>query len=135
MAMFQWDDSLSVGIAEIDKQHRQLVEMISKLNDEMRLGKGKEVLEKILNGMVNYALMHFETEEKYFLKYGYADAENHRQVHHTFVKKVSDFRAQFSNGRIGLTIEVMDFLIEWLQKHIKGEDKKYAPFLIAKGMK
>lgn len=135
MALFQWDDSLSVGIVEIDRQHKQLVEMIGKLNEEMRKGKGKDVLEKILTGMVNYALMHFETEEKYFLKYGYPDTENHRQIHRVFVDKVSDFRKQFSDGRKGLTIDVMDFLMDWLQKHIKGEDKKYAPFLIAKGLK
>ncbi|MFO7569682.1 MAG: bacteriohemerythrin [Smithellaceae bacterium] len=135
MAVFQWDDSLSVGIAEIDRQHKQLVEMIGKLNDEMRQGKGKDVLEKILIGMVNYALMHFETEEKYFLKYGYADAENHSKVHQAFVAKVGEFRKDYASGRKGLTIEVMDFLMDWLQKHIKGEDKKYAPFLISKGLR
>ena len=135
MALFQWDDSLSVGIAEIDRQHRQLVDMICKLNDEMRKGKGKEILGKILTGMVNYALMHFETEEKIFLKYGYSEAENHRQIHRAFVDKVSSFKNQFARNEKGLTIEVMDFLMDWLQKHIKGEDKKYAPFLIAKGLK
>jgi hemerythrin-like metal-binding protein len=135
MPMFQWDDSLSVGISEIDRQHKQLVEMISKLNDEMRQGKGKEILERILAGMVNYALMHFETEEKYFLTYGYADSESHKKVHCAFVEKVSAFKDQFTSGRKGMTIEVMDFLMEWLQKHIKGEDKKYAPFLISKGLK
>lgn len=135
MAVFQWNESLSVGIGEIDRQHKQLVEMIAHLNDEMRKGKGKDILEKILNGMVNYALMHFETEEKYFLQFDYPEAEHHRSVHHAFVDKVSAFKTQYAEGNKGLTIEVMDFLMDWLQKHIKGDDKKYAPFLIAKGLK
>ena len=135
MALFQWDDSLSVGIAEIDRQHRQLVEMMGKLNDEMRKGKGREVLEKILAGMVNYALLHFETEEKYFAQYTYPEAENHRKIHSAFVDKVSSFKEQYAQGHKGLTIEVMDFLMDWLRNHIKGEDKKYAPYLISKGLK
>ena len=135
MAMFQWDDSLSVGIAEIDRQHKQLVDMMGKLNDEMRRGKGKDILEKILVGMVNYALMHFETEEKFFAQYGYPEAENHRKVHRAFVDKVSAFKEQYAQGHKGLTIEVMDFLMDWLRNHIKGEDKKYTPFLLSKGLK
>ncbi len=86
MALFQWEESLSVGLSDIDRQHKQLIEMIGKLDDEMRKGKGKDILEKILNGLVNYALMHFETEEKYFLKYGYPESENHRQIHKTFAE-------------------------------------------------
>jgi hemerythrin-like metal-binding protein len=135
MALFQWEESLSVGLSDIDRQHKQLIEMIGKLDDEMRKGKGKDILEKILNGLVNYALMHFETEEKYFLKYGYPESENHRQIHKTFVEKVSTFKKQYAENQRGLTIEVMDFLMDWLKNHIKGEDKKYAPFLQSKGLK
>jgi hypothetical protein len=32
MALIQWNDSLNVGVSEIDKQHQKLVEMINDLN-------------------------------------------------------------------------------------------------------
>ena len=34
-----------------------------------------------------------------------------------------------------LTLEVMNFLKDWLTGHILGVDKKYAPFFAAKGLK
>ena len=46
MAIIQWNDSLSVNVVEIDKQHQKLVAMINDLNDAMRQGKGKDASRK-----------------------------------------------------------------------------------------
>ena len=135
MALIQWDDSLSVKVVEIDRQHQQLIEMINDLNDAMRQGKGKAVLGKIINGLVNYATTHFITEEKYFDKFGYPEADSHIKAHTDFVKKVSEFKDEFEKGNITLSIQIMDFLSDWLQKHIKGLDAKFGPFFNAKGLK
>jgi hemerythrin len=40
MSLIQWNDRLSVHVAEIDGQHQKLVGMINDLNDAMRQGKG-----------------------------------------------------------------------------------------------
>jgi len=54
MALMQWNDSLSVNVGMIDKQHQKLVGMINELNDAMRQGKGKDILGKTLNELVAY---------------------------------------------------------------------------------
>jgi hemerythrin len=51
------------------------------------------------------------------------------------VGQVTDFRKGFGDGRMSLTLEVMNFLKDWLTGHILGVDKKYAPFFAAKGLK
>jgi len=135
MALIQWNDSLSVSVAEIDRQHQKLIGMINELNDAMRQGKGKDVLGKIINGLITYTGTHFKTEETYFDKFGYPDADSHKKEHSNFVRKVTEFKNGFEQSKIGLTIEIMNFLSDWLQKHIKGVDKKYAPFFNAKGLK
>jgi len=40
MALFDWNDQLSVGVAEIDKQHQELVKLINDLHEAMREGAG-----------------------------------------------------------------------------------------------
>ena len=129
MALITWDGSYSVNIADIDRQHQKLMEMINDLDAAMRSGKGKEVLANIIHGLVTYTRTHFTTEESYFDKFGYADASSHKLEHSNFVRKVSQFKDDFEKGRIGLSIEVMNFLSDWLKNHIKGTDKKYDPFL------
>ena len=48
MALLNWDSSLSVNVAEIDKQHKKLINMINELNEAMKRGEGKNVIEKTL---------------------------------------------------------------------------------------
>jgi len=134
MALFQWDDSYSVGIAVIDEQHRKLVGMINTLDDAMRQGRGKSVLSGILSEMVRYTAMHFSTEEEYFKRYEYPGAGPHLEEHEKFTSKVSEFQKGFDAGRIGLSTDVMNFLTDWLKKHILGSDKRYGQFLVERGV-
>jgi hemerythrin len=134
MALIQWDKSFSVNVGEIDKQHQVLVQMINDLNEAMRQGKSKDILGKIIDGLVTYAVTHFKMEEKYFDQFEYASAFSHKKEHTDFTKKVAEFKSGFDKGKIMLSIEVMDFLSTWLQKHIKGSDMKYGPFFNEKGL-
>jgi hemerythrin len=134
MAMIQWSDSLSVGVKEIDQQHQKLIRMINELNDAMGQGKGKDVLGRTLASMASYTASHFAFEEGYFEEYGYPDAAAHRKEHQAFLAKVTEFQRDFSSGRIGLSIQVMSFLSDWLRGHIQGTDRKYISFFREKGL-
>lgn len=135
MALIQWDSSFSVNVEEIDRQHQRLIQMVNDLNDAMRQGRGKDVLARIIEGLTAYTLTHFATEEKYFDQFGYADTAAHKKAHSDFVSKVSDVKQRHARGELGLTIEIMDFLSDWLNRHIKGSDKAYGPFFNEKGLK
>lgn len=135
MALIHWSDRFSVNIAEIDEQHQRLVATLNDLHEALRAGRGKDSLGSILNGLLAYAGTHFETEERYFAQYGYPDAEEHTREHAGFASQVSKFKTDFDSGRVSLSVEVMNFLMEWLTKHIEGQDRKYGPFLNEKGLK
>jgi len=135
VSLIKWDDGLSVTLVEIDRQHQRLIEMINDLHDAMKQGKGKDVLKKIINGLIEYAGYHFRTEEKYFDKFGYPDANSHKEEHRDFTKKVAEFKDGLTAGKIGLSMELLDFLTQWFQTHVKIVDKKYVPFFNEKGLK
>jgi len=135
MPLIKWNDSFSVNIVEIDLQHQKLVSLINDLNQAMLQGMGKVALTNILNELVAYTVNHFGTEEKYFAQYKYPDSDSHKKEHLAFVEKVASFKKDFDSGKLGLSIEVMQFLSDWLQNHIKGTDKKYGPFFNTKGLK
>lgn len=135
MGFITWNDSFSVKVLAIDQQHQKLVSMINELSDAMKDGKGKDVLSKIINGLILYTSTHFKTEEKYFDEFGYPDAEAHKKEHNEFVQKVLEFKNGFNSGDLNLTVEVMNFLSDWLQNHIKGTDKKYSQFFNEHGLR
>lgn len=135
MAFINWTDSLSVGVSEMDNQHKRLIAMINDLSEAMKMGKGKEALGKILSGLITYTQTHFTAEEKYFEKYNYPLAPSHRREHATFVKKVSEVKAAFDAGKLSVTVETMNFLRDWLKNHIMGTDQKYTQFFNEKGLR
>lgn len=135
MPLLNWTNALSVGIKEIDDQHQKLVEIINKLYDEMKAGKGKSVLGRLLIELSDYTLVHFSTEEKYFKKFGYPMSSSHIIEHQSFVSKVNNFRKDFESGRESITLDIMNFLSNWITTHIKGTDKKYTRFFQEKGLK
>jgi len=135
MAAIKWDSTFSVSVAEMDQQHQKLIALVNELDDAMRQGKGKEIISRVINGLVAYTRTHFGAEERLFAQYGYPDADTQKREHEDFVTKVAQFQAEYNSGKIGLTIQIMNFLSNWLQHHIKVVDKKYGPFLNSKGVK
>lgn len=134
MALFVWDDKYSVGIREIDGQHKVLIDMLNQLYDAMQSGKSNEILMGIILKLVNYTKTHFSTEEKYFDRFGYPETLSHKKEHEKFTQKVLTFKSDFDSGKVALTVAITSFLKDWLASHIQGLDKKYGPFLNSKGL-
>ncbi len=127
MPIMTWNNQLSVDIGEIDDQHKILIELINRLNDAMKVGKGKEVIGGIIKELENYTITHFSKEEKYFDKFGYNEAASHKAQHKKFISDVKNFREQYESGTFGVAISTMAFLSDWLKNHIMITDKKYVP--------
>jgi hemerythrin len=134
MPLLEWNESLRVNVADVDSQHQQLVQMINALHDAMAGGRSKEVMGELIDGLMQYTVIHFGTEEAYFDQFGYPQAEAHKEQHQHFVAQVGDFKQGFDENRLFLSIDVMNFLSEWLVEHIQGSDKAYAPFLKQNGV-
>ncbi|MFW5754909.1 MAG: hemerythrin domain-containing protein, partial [Marinilabiliaceae bacterium] len=67
-------------------------------------------------------------EEKYMESIGFPDLDNHRKEHEAFMKKASEFYDKYQSGKLILSLEVTNFIKEWITNHIKQEDKQYAVF-------
>ena len=46
----------------------------------------------------------------------------HKRQHAELLATVDEFKKQYDSGKLFLTLEVMDFLSDWLTKHIRGSD-------------
>jgi hemerythrin-like metal-binding protein len=123
MSLLTWSHQLSVGYEEIDSQHKVLVEIINSLHDHMVSGDANENIGKVLDRMIEYTVFHFRTEEQLMAGSGYSGAQAHVEEHRKLVEKAVDLQARFKAGTTTLTIEVMAFLRDWLQHHIKESDK------------
>jgi hemerythrin len=130
----EWSVDLSVKVTTIDDQHKKLIEMINNLHDAMRTGKGKQVLEKTLQDLAAYAVYHFQAEEMFMQRFQYVGYLTHKMKHDAFVKKITDFQKDYAENKLGLTIELMNFLRDWVANHIKETDKQYSETFRKEGL-
>ncbi len=130
-----WNEKYSVKVKELDNQHKKLIEIINKLDNSMRQGKGKEVLGSVLKETVDYTKVHFAAEERILRDSGYPYYDQHIAIHAKVIEKVNSISRQYQEGNgAHLTIEAMNYLNNWLQKHIQGTDQKYSSHLNSKGI-
>ncbi len=134
MTVFAWQEEYSVGIREIDEQHKQLVAMVNDMHQALAQGKGREILGDILNKLIAYTQYHFGSEEALMEKYGFPDFPAHRQAHASMTAQAQALHEEFAGSDIKRSIEVARFLQQWLNKHILETDKKYSSFLKKKGV-
>ena len=126
-----WDQSFSTSIPTFDDQHKKLFVMINELNEAMQQKRSRDVIGSVLQGLIAYTETHFAAEEEVFRKTGYPETDLHCQLHRDLVQKALGLQEQFKSGQMVLTQDVIEFLQEWLVKHIKGTDSRYGVHLLS----
>ena len=79
---------------------------------------------RVMEGLLNYTITHFEFEEGLQEKAGYPFLKAHQRIHEIFMKKVADIRARAAAGE-EVAHELLSLLKGWLVSHIKSEDRDY----------
>ena len=128
MDAFIWDTRFDTGIALVDAQHKQLVEAVNALGNELMLGDvSEERLQALFRQLAEYARHHFADEEKMMgtLAVDPRHRDEHVAHHRQFVEQLVGLWK--SRASIEKPAEaVHGFLAAWLTVHILGEDKAMA---------
>lgn len=128
-----WNADLSVGIEEIDEQHKVLVELINRMHEAIHERHGSDVVEGILAELAEYTRIHFAVEESLMRLLNFPGYEEHRELHEELIQQMVDLQKKIADGKHAIGFELMHFLKVWLSKHIMEEDMQYSGFFLAAG--
>lgn len=127
--LLSWSDKFSVGVDEIDRQHKHMMRLINDIDDVVAKGGAYEQIEPIVIELVEYAKTHFAYEEKMLLANQCSDYEAHKQNHEILTKELSDWQEKLKHCSKEQLKELMTILRLWFPGHILGADKKHAQYL------
>lgn len=133
MGPFVWDSKYKLDIEELDREHQHLFALCNELYEAMQEGHGPDVVGYVLGSVAEYTGYHFEHEERLFREYGYDDAA-HRAEHARLTDQTWALVRKLQDGQAHVSIATLQFLFDWLKDHVLGSDRRYAPYLIAKGL-
>jgi hemerythrin len=123
--LVEWQDSFNLGIELIDDQHKRLVHYLNELYDSVVAGNTNDVIGPILDGLVDYTIEHFVTEENYQQESGYPGFAEHKAFHDDLTRQVVQLQQQLFDEDIVISYETLEFLQNWLTDHILTQDKKF----------
>ena len=129
--MINWNDSMLIGIPQVDDQHKALMEATNRLMDACNLGKGRMEIEKILNFVVAYTLKHFRDEETIQAKLGFPGAISHKWIHTQLIHQVGALVQEFKQAgpSIAFVKELNHSFGDCIFNHIKSEDIKFGEYI------
>ena len=129
-----WNENYSVGIKEIDDQHKKIVQFINESIEIIEEKNFDEGLQTVLKELIDYSNYHFKTEEDYFEKFSYEDKESHIEKHEEFRAQLMHISQHLLLDKAETTYEIIDFLENWLIDHINGTDKRYIKLFKENGL-
>lgn len=134
----EWKNEYTVGVKEIDDQHKKIIMFINELDNGIHGEDTKGVIHEIIINLNDYAKFHFSTEEKYFDQFNYEDKEEHTKRHRDYEVKVVDLEKKIlelkGEDATRLAFEILDFLEDWWVNHILYEDKEYTELFNKNGL-
>jgi len=133
MRTIEWQDDYTVGVKELDDQHRCLLNTINTLLEEQGDKYEAAKFSPALSSLIYYAYTHFATEERYMLRGKYPGLLKHVEIHVDFIRKVFNMSQKIEQKDIVLQREILTFLASWYTTHVLGMDREYIPYITNKG--
>jgi hemerythrin len=114
---FRWTECYRVNIALLDQQHQQMIDTVNELDQALRTGEGKSVVDAVLDKLVEYALVHFTAEERLMQQHDFPGLSTHQMQHEMFRQKIGTYLEDQKAGKPGVLVSPL-FMQEWMKQHL-----------------
>lgn len=125
--MLNWKEEYSIGVPQIDKQHRRLFEIgnsIYELLENYILDDKYDKIIVIIEELKQYTKYHFQTEEQYMLHIKYPGYFSQKVEHDDFIAKIEEVELQdIDKDQENYIRELLLFVFSWILEHIMQKDK------------
>jgi hemerythrin len=133
----QWTEDLSVGIDEIDSQHKELFNRINNLVAAIKQHRCKDEIDGTLRFLEEYAETHFAYEERSMQDLHYPAYAQHKAHHAQYLEHLSELKREAEAPRVkgsyyDLSVTANQMVVDWIIDHIMKVDKKFGEFLGAR---
>lgn len=126
----RWTQALSVGVDEIDDQHRELFRRAARLLEGLKKGEPEEI-GALIDFLYEYAVTHFGAEEDFMRKARYPGYVRHKAEHDRFISDLLELAAEHDRRGAGafMALKVNHWLVQWLKDHVSGTDAELGKYL------
>ncbi|MGC7872902.1 bacteriohemerythrin [Desulfosporosinus sp. SYSU MS00001] len=124
--MLEWKEEYSIGVEQIDEQHKHLFEIGNKIYDLLEnylyVDKYDRIV-AIIRELKDYTKYHFQAEEDYMIELKYPRYFSQKVEHDDFIKKIEEIDLESLDRDQDKHIrEILTFVFDWVLEHILKKD-------------
>ena len=131
MELLQWDKALTLGVKEIDDDHRDLIDCYNRLSKLILSGAERKAVGAALKVLVDHAWSHFHCEETLMEAVAYPDRSAHKAAHEALLLAATMLQEKFRlEASEAVSPQRFSFLQSWVVKHVLDADRDLAQFIL-----
>lgn len=123
MALLQWKDQYSVGIDAVDHEHKQLIELINRLHDELTTSGEKLSVSAFFGDLHKGIAAHFALEERFMRERRYDQMSQHKADHERLLDEIRDIMDEFEQHEVA-SADLSARLDAWFSRHFETHDAR-----------
>ncbi len=127
----QWNDEYSVGVAEIDDQHKGVIDLFNVINAAIENREGWSDVFFKLEKLREHARFHFSVEESLMRMHGYSEHAQHVELHGHFLDKLDQLQMTTLSRQV--TMNTINYVSNWYTDHMKTQDRDFVRHIIDNG--
>lgn len=134
MPLIDWRKDYQIGIDAVDREHRELIELINEMHAALGGDASPESAVHFLGELYTQVSGHFALEERMMRDAGYDATEQHREEHEELLDSIRELMDAYGEGasfdfddRLAATFRA------WFAHHLQGADTRLHRFLEGRG--
>lgn len=124
MGLLNWEDRYSVGIAAVDHEHKELIELINRVYDEAVAHRSKEAVIRFIGDLFKAISAHFALEERFMRERGYDQLTQHKNDHERLLDEIRDIMEDFEASSSFDDRQLAAALDAWFSRHFETHDAR-----------
>jgi hemerythrin len=127
----QWKNEYSIGITEIDDQHKGVIDLFSVIDAAINARESWSDIFFKLEKLREHARYHFAVEESLMRMHGYSRLAEHIEQHKHFLDKLDQLSMTTLSRQV--TMNTINYLSNWYAEHMQTQDREFVRFIIDNG--
>ncbi len=124
MALIEWKEEFSVGIADVDHEHQELIGLINDLHDAMSGENASVTVMEFLGEIHSHVSAHFALEERIMRIHNYDQYQDHKDDHERLLDEIRDIMDDYEENAWFSDSEFAESLEKWFTNHFRNRDAR-----------
>lgn len=125
MTLIHWEENFALGIADVDHEHKALIDLINRLHAALGSAADKGEIADFLADLHASVTAHFALEEKVMHQCDYDQLVLHKADHERLLDEIRDIMEdQMLHDRAACEEALSERLRVWFEQHFHGADRR-----------